>query len=1090
MEKDQSDRKSEKHVPGKDGQEDTGASPVMQNLGGSGQVAVPAPENPTDNPVGGVAGIRTSLMNFNREKYSIQIPGEFDITHISDRILVCGRFWTQESNRKLHTINLGRISAFLNSNLKDSYIVWNLAYDSSTETYDTSVFDDQVLKFNFTAPQNFRIENIFDFCKSLHAWLLLDKKNVALIHCATGICPTGVLVACYLCYSRVFTNGLDALALFNKKRSPKDDSWVTPVALRYISYFSSILQCGGKVMSRYPMVLHKVVIGGLSDSTPASRIFIEIYKNGILSYNSLNSKTRTSRVVSKSSDSGVYTLTFKIQSESRGPFVVERDIQIFITHAKLDKVSKEYNHEILMSFCFHTGFITPGRVRAFSGDMDMYPSMLKGNALSGIHMDIELEAQSNLDNFIPISYEHYMQKGLLSCIGSINKHHHVSSDPNIIRSVKGQFSDMPSQLIAFALKRKQNDIKRATEFLRQLKRKGVVSFDLKMYKKSVDEAANRSGLSRLVNPTKFSTHPNNKAPLASNMDGIYMPSNIIFDSYLEPTIRRPSMSTLKESRKLLGLADETKPSADSYIAATYTSRESKVPSPELPLVTHSEDVAEKRRNLVSLIRDLDSVAMDADKLADYDNMPNTFDVSSGSGKFSERYGDTPSGKAPYTTDIAPVLSPTKRSDSFGPKTISILPSLLKNSISSSKNDTGLEARDSNISSYDFLFLPEITTTHSSSSTLNRSNIDISPLGRSSSNLLEPIIQVSPSSEAITRQRSIEMGPEASDKSRLITPSKPLPMLGSRRGRLGGSSESSAVPGSSTTSVMRDTPRHMSFSMGVGGGKKSGETRGDGLAARSDSGKSGNSRGSSRKTLLFSTDLPKSSSVIDVSSRRRTNSPLLQSLSSLSLNDPKFRGSSPSNGPPGLSGRYFPRSESSVLRQYSESGSDVEGLIVDSPKSRGNLRRGTSREDAVKERDGRNDNGNNDDEHGRSSADNESHRSPPPPPPPSSGAPPPPPSSGTPPPPPSAGTPPPPPPRPISSNAPGSSMNNSTSQLSGSSLAPSRSDTWVRRRSNEIRHGVPAGSIWGSRSELSTEVRLDVDRYRGKGPPQNWRMTIY
>lgn len=60
---------------------------------------------------------------------------------------------------------------------------------------------------------------MLEFCVDLSVFLMRNRDHVAAIHCKAGKGRTGVMISCYLLFSGVSKNALDALADYAERRS-------------------------------------------------------------------------------------------------------------------------------------------------------------------------------------------------------------------------------------------------------------------------------------------------------------------------------------------------------------------------------------------------------------------------------------------------------------------------------------------------------------------------------------------------------------------------------------------------------------------------------------------------------------------------------------------------------------------------------------------------------------------------------------------------------------------------------------------------------------------------------------------------------
>ncbi len=83
------------------------------------------------------------------------------------------------------------------------FLVWNL----SNAKYSYEILENQIVQF--VPPLNsFSVKQIFEVCRSIHAYLSLSDSNIAVVHCLNGYSKTSVFIACYMRYVNIYENSL------------------------------------------------------------------------------------------------------------------------------------------------------------------------------------------------------------------------------------------------------------------------------------------------------------------------------------------------------------------------------------------------------------------------------------------------------------------------------------------------------------------------------------------------------------------------------------------------------------------------------------------------------------------------------------------------------------------------------------------------------------------------------------------------------------------------------------------------------------------------------------------------------------------
>lgn len=299
-----------------------------------------------------------------------RIITKLDLTRITDRVLALGMCWRQRSDKRSRRNNVDDLARFMNTRYPGRYMLWNLAGDTSQGAYDTAEFGNQVVSFGLSKAYALNLRTILDICRSMHAWLSIDRKHVALVQCPTGLGRAGVVIACYLRYADIFPDATEAFEQYIRRRTDGDASWATVAHRRYVQYFNHIMVLGGNIPNPNPLKLHRIVVNGLDKATYPNLPNIEIYQSGKLIFSSLiNSLTPSAAGLTPS----VYTdessnIVFRISPTTQ--LTLSHDIQLRLFHTP-DPVLNPSQLVTIASLSFHTGFMLPGVIRVGQRDLEI-----------------------------------------------------------------------------------------------------------------------------------------------------------------------------------------------------------------------------------------------------------------------------------------------------------------------------------------------------------------------------------------------------------------------------------------------------------------------------------------------------------------------------------------------------------------------------------------------------------------------------------------------------------------------------------------------------------------------------------------------
>eukprot|EP00049_Salpingoeca_infusionum_P009864 m.167733 g.167733 ORF g.167733 m.167733 type:complete len:927 (-) comp14467_c0_seq3:247-3027(-) len=205
---------------------------------------------------------------------------DLDLTYITARIIAMS--FPASGLEATYRNDLNDVAAVLTSRHGDKFMVFNV----SDKAYNISKLRHQVLDFGWPDHMAPPIERLCSIILSMDSWLSADPENVAVVHCKGGKGRTGVAIAAYIFYKRLFSRAEDAMSLFAHKRFSKglgsetDAGISNPSQRRYVEYFQDVVEGVWPVVP-HPLRIKSILLHPIipMDGRQGFRPIISIYED-------------------------------------------------------------------------------------------------------------------------------------------------------------------------------------------------------------------------------------------------------------------------------------------------------------------------------------------------------------------------------------------------------------------------------------------------------------------------------------------------------------------------------------------------------------------------------------------------------------------------------------------------------------------------------------------------------------------------------------------------------------------------------------------------------------------------------------------
>ncbi|WZZ04887.1 hypothetical protein YC2023_090808 [Brassica napus] len=310
---------------------------------------------------------------------------DLDMSYISDKLLAMS--FPAERMRAVYRNPLWQVKSVLDMRHHNHYKVYNLCIE---ECYDPENFYGRVERFPFDDNHVPTLKMIQLFCESVHSWLSLDPKNIAVVHCMAGKGRTGLMVSAYLVYGGMSAE--EALEMPPEVKLPQEHS---RELLRIRLYDTVNVDSVFFVVSELQEVSNEMYPPSVELSRGCCRQFKKGYCRSLspryyISHSHMNCDSEEDEVLRNRQEP---RLVVQMDTESS---IIDEKTCLDFYFDKPVRVSGDiritfYQKMIgsrLFYTCFNTAFITNGLLQFSIGELDKVGG--NGRSISGPDFSLEL----------------------------------------------------------------------------------------------------------------------------------------------------------------------------------------------------------------------------------------------------------------------------------------------------------------------------------------------------------------------------------------------------------------------------------------------------------------------------------------------------------------------------------------------------------------------------------------------------------------------------------------------------------------------------------------------------------------------------
>lgn len=162
---------------------------------------------------------------------------DLDLSYVTKRLIAMG--FPSNHFEGIYRNRMSDVKRFFATKHPGHYKVYNLC---SERSYSAKHFLNATASFPFDDHNPCPFQLLIKFCEDAQAYLDLDPANIIAVHCKAGKGRTGLVLCCYLQYSKECLSSQQALDFYAENRTKNGKGVTIPSQVRWVHHFGTFLR--------------------------------------------------------------------------------------------------------------------------------------------------------------------------------------------------------------------------------------------------------------------------------------------------------------------------------------------------------------------------------------------------------------------------------------------------------------------------------------------------------------------------------------------------------------------------------------------------------------------------------------------------------------------------------------------------------------------------------------------------------------------------------------------------------------------------------------------------------------------------------